>query len=73
MKKGSYFHYIYSFFMETRFSSSELKRDVDLVKKHRSVFDVFNQSAICLLPKDVPFRPQPPRYSDHVHTVWTLF
>lgn len=50
-------------------SSSELKRDVDLVKKHRSVFDVFNLSAICLLPKDVPFRPQPPRYSDHQYGV----
>ncbi|KAG0531255.1 hypothetical protein BDA96_04G007800 [Sorghum bicolor] len=49
-------------------SSSELKRDVDLVKKHRSIFDVFNQSAICLLPKDVPSCPQPPCRSDRVHS-----
>lgn len=75
MKKGSYCHYIYIFFMELLFSSLELARDLALVKEHHSIYDVFNHNAlfnnnaICSLPQDAPFGPQPP----HARNVWTLF
>lgn len=75
MKKGSYCHYIYIFFMELLFSSLELARDLALVKEHHSIYDVFNHNAlfnnnaICSLPQYAPFGPQPP----HARNVWTLF